>query len=219
MATSFTYATLKSALQDITEDHGTEFEAIVDLLIPLAEDRILRDVPLKIFDSVDTVAMTPNSPYLNKPSGFVALVSLGYINDSDNYVSLEPKTFEHIRDYWPNSTSVTATPKYYAEYNNSGTPAWYLGGTPNTAFDATVHFVKRPTGMSSGNTTTWIGTNLGDLLLMACLVESEQFLKADDRIQMWKTDYMERLGAALNDFKTELRTGYMPLKQIPTKEE
>ena len=81
---------------------------------------------------------------------------------------------------------------------------------------ATIRCIIRPAGMTSGNPTTWLGTHVGDLLFYACLVGSEQYLKADERIATWKTEYVERLQAARFELKPETRKDYMPIDAAPT---
>ena len=46
---SFTYATLKSALQDYTQNDETSFVSNLPNFIRLAEERILQSVQLNIF--------------------------------------------------------------------------------------------------------------------------------------------------------------------------
>lgn len=208
MASSFTYTTLAAALVSMTEDVGTEFATAVDTIIPLGEDKVLRDLDLTLFDTVATGSFTSSNPLLAKPTDFIALRSMHYINASTNMVELEPRSWSFIKDYWPNNATTTATPKYFAEYLNSSTPAWHIAGTPASALSYSVEYVKRPTGLTSSNAATWLGSNVGDLLLYACLVASEQFLKADERIPVWTTEYMSQLAAARSELRLSIRTNY-----------
>jgi hypothetical protein len=47
-----------------------------------------------------------------------------------------------------------------------------------------------------------------DLLFKACLAESEKFLKADDRVDVWKADYIEVLALAKRETYTLLQEHY-----------
>lgn len=211
MAASYTYTTLKAALVSFTEDQGTEFAAAVDLIIPLAESQILRDLNIELFDTVNTLAFTASNPLVTKPTDMVATRTLHYTDGSGNFVPLDPKSWEFIKDYWPNASTTTAAPKYYTDYSPT---QWYISGTPSGTNVVTARCIVRPTAMTSGNITTWIGTNLGDLLLYACLVSSEQFLKADTRIPVWKAEYTERLAGARGEFKLEDRSVYTPITTV-----
>lgn len=215
MSTSFTYATLTSTLQSITEDQGTEFAAFIPTIIQLAEDKVLRDLDLEIFDQTMTSAFVAESPWLTKPASLVGLRSLHYTTAGGDFTLLVPRSWEYCKDYWPNETTTTSTPKYFAEQSSTD---WFIAGTPASSLVVTARYIKRPTGLSSTTSTTWLSTTVGDLLLYACLVGSEQYLKADDRVPVWAQTYADRLQAAMQELKPEKRTDYMPITTIPTKE-
>lgn len=217
MSTSYSYTTLKSTLISFTEDTGTEFASAVDLIIPLAEDKVLRDLDLEIFDVVGTGTFTATNPIITKPTGIVALRSLHYtVAATGSFVQMDQKSWEFIKDYWPVEATTTATPKYYTEYSAT---EWYVAGTPSASVTAwTSRYIKRPIGLTSDNATTWLGTNAGDVLLYACLVVSEQFLKGDGRVPVWKAEYMERLGAARNELRRVERADYSPIDAAPVKD-
>ncbi len=199
MSTSFTYATLTTALSDMIEDSGTDFTTYLDTIIPLAEQRILRDLGMETFDVVSTTAFTASNPALTKPTGTVATKAIFYTNASNNLIPLDKRSWEFCIDYWPNTATTTATPKYYAE-NTTG--EYHIAGTPSGTNVVKVRSIIRPTGLSSGNTTTWLSQNMGDLLFYACLIVADQWTKGDARVQMWQADYAARLAAAAVEVKS-----------------
>ena len=215
MSTAYTYPTLKAAVIAFIDDQGTEFATAFDTVLPLAEDKVLRDLDLEIFDMVATG--TTSGAFATKPTGFVSIRTLHYATAAatGTLLLLEPRSYEFIKDYWPTVATTTTTPKYYADYSDT---QWIIGGTPATALTWTARYIKRPTAMTSGNPTTWLGTNVGDLLWLACLMLAEQFTKADERKPMWEADYADRLKAALGELKPATRADYMPLTTIPTVE-
>lgn len=205
---SFTYTTLKEALVAMTEETGASFEAFIDTIIPLAEVKLLRDLDVELFDTVSTLAFTAGNPLLTKPSGAIGVRTIHYTDANGDFVLLEPKSWEFLKDYWPNANDTTALPKYFTDHSST---QWYIGGTPSLASVVTARCIVRPTGLSSGNSTTWLSTNAGDLLYFACLAVSEQFLKADERVALWKADYAERLQVAKQELKLEDRVDYTPM--------
>ena len=215
MASSFTYTTLKAALVSFTEDAGTEFASAVDTIIPLGEDQVLRDLDLELFDVTATTAFSAATATLTKPTGFLALRTLHYTDANSQEQLLLPKSWEFVKDYWPTSSTTTASPKYFADYSDT---AWYIAGTPSGTNVVTVRYIKRPTGLSATTATTWLGTNVGDLLFYACLSVSEQYLKADGRVALWRQEYTDRLTGARRELKLEKRMDYMPMTAIPQKE-
>lgn len=215
MASSFTYTTLVSALQAITEDQGTEYLAFIPTAIQLAEDKILRDLDLEYFDVVTPTVFTASNPLITKPTGAVATRSLYYTNATSNFVMLEPRSWEFIKDYWPKESTTTATPKYFAEYSST---QWYVAGTPSGTNVVTSRCIIAPTGLTSGNANTWLSNYMGDLLLYACLVVSEQYLKADNRLAVWSGDYEARLAGAKKVLKSSDRTDYTPITVTAERE-
>jgi hypothetical protein len=212
MAISYTYDSLRTALIATTEDGGSEFESGLDNIIGLAETKVLRELDLELFDSLASGTFSTLTPLVTKPSGFLALRSFWYEDGDGDYTPIEPKSYEFVRDYWPRQSLTTATPKYLADYSDV---AWIIAGSPSTAFTWRAKYIARPAGLSSGNTTSWLSNNVGDLLFYACLVGCEAFLKADERVNLWKSEYRERLLAARTELRRETRDDYAPMEAAP----
>jgi len=216
MATSYTYATLVAALQDTVEDDGADFLGALPNIIALAEDRVLRDLNVELFDVSATSTFGVASPWMAKPADMVGLRTMHFTDALGNFNLLEPKSWEFVKDYWPNVVTTTPTPKYYAEYSDSN---WFIAGTPVAASVVTIRYIKRPAGLTALNPTTWLSAHVGDLLFYGSLIASEQFLKADNRIPVWMQEYAMRLNAARRELKFEERNDYMPMTAIPEKEQ
>lgn len=212
MSVSYTYSSLRDALISTTEERSTGYASALDNIIALAESKLLRDLNLELFDVTSTGTFTATNPLLSKPSGMVALRSLHYTDANGNENLIESKSWEYIKDYWPKSSTTTSSPKFVADYNLT---QWYLAGTPASNLAYTVRYIKRPAGLSSGNTSTWLSTTVGDLLFFACLMGSEQYLKADPRIEVWKKEYNERLPAVRMEVRRDKRDDYAPVTGTP----
>lgn len=210
MATSFTLATLKSAIQGFAEDSGADFAGQLDMLIQLAEDRVLKDLPLSVFDALGSVSIAAGTQTASKPSGAIAIQGLSYINAGTRTI-LEPRTYSFCLDYSPTTTQ--ATPKYFAE-DYSSSQIW-IAPNPNVTVTAEAVMTKRPNSLVTDTTGTFISTNIGDLLLAACLISAEQFNIATEQAAMWQAQYAALLASAQNDFKHLLRRGYSPLAPQP----
>src|SRR3990167_10207000 len=71
---SYTYATLKTAIQDWTEDSGTELSAELDAILTRAEEMIYRDSDLLVFRNYDTAVSTvAGTATITKTSGLDVL--------------------------------------------------------------------------------------------------------------------------------------------------
>lgn len=203
MATSFTYATLKTAIQGFVEDDGSDFTSYIDTIIGLGEDKCVKDLDFEMWYVIDTsTAMVQGNNLLTLPSGSLRIGDIAYTSGSTK-VPLTERTYSYCVDYAPTTTQVA--PKFWAPYSETQI---YIAGTPNSAYAVTMKHLKRPAGLATGNTTTWLGTNLGDMLLHACLASAESFLKADERIAVWEGQYTKGKAAALQQFRNLIHRDY-----------
>jgi len=73
---SFTYATLKTAIQDYTENSEPSFVTNLPVFIRQAEERILKSVQLSLFRKNATGVTTASNKFLAMPTDFLAPFSL-----------------------------------------------------------------------------------------------------------------------------------------------
>ena len=88
---SFTFATLKTAIQDYSENTETTFTNNLSNFIKIAEERILKNVQLSIFRKNATAAFTSSSEFLACPTDFLTPFSLSFTDASSNKVFLDYK--------------------------------------------------------------------------------------------------------------------------------
>ena len=79
-----------------------------------------------------------------------------------------------------------------------------LAPTPSATSAYQVDFVAPVAGLSSSNTTTWIGDNAENVLLSAALYEVSTFLKASETLQLYKTQFDEAIAL----FQQEMGRNY-----------
>jgi hypothetical protein len=188
---SYTYATLKQAIQDYTENTETSFVTNLPLFIRSAEERILKSVQLNLFKRNASGSMTSGNKYLRMPTDFLAPYSLSYTSSSEE-VFVEFKDVSFIQTYNPDST-VTGLPKYYASFDVSN---FILAPTPNASFTAELHYLYRPTSLTAGldSGTTWLSENAELSLLYASLIEAYIFMKGEqDVMGMYDKRFQESL--------------------------
>ena len=210
MSTSFTYATLKTAIKNHVEDQGTDFDGNVDTIIQLGEDQILRDLPLEIFDAkAQSVAITAGTQTATKPTGTVAMRSLYYTSGGTRYF-LAPRS-----KTWMDAVCTDTTqraPRWFDE-GYSATQI-YIAPNPNLSVTALADITKRPTSIVSAS-PTFLGTNVGDLLLASCLIKAQQFNLGWEEGANWNAVYKERLASARIDLRHLLRRDYATLAPQP----
>ena len=212
MASSFTLAQLKTEIKNFVEDQGTDFDSSIENLIKLAEDKVLTDLDLDIFDDTGSITLTKDTQTATMPTSFLKLRSL-FFTSGGNRSFMEQRTYEYLIDYWPSTTS-TGTPLYFAPLT---TTTIQVAPTPSANLTATARGIKRPNSVVTDTSGSWLSLNCGSLLLKACLVVSEQFNISDERIPGWKQEYAEDLAARRIEFRHLLHKDYdlPPLPQPP----
>ena len=193
---SFTFTTLKSAIQDYTDNGETTFVNNLSVFITSAEERILKNVQLSLFRKNASGSTTNANKYLALPSDFLTPFSLSVLSSSE-HVFLDLKDVNFVQSFNPNPAT-TGTPRYYAIFDNDNL---ILGPTPDAAYTAELHYFYRPTSITtSGDGTSWLGTNAPNTLLYGSLVEAYTFMKDEPDIQQLYAQRFEEAVLALKNF-------------------
>lgn len=188
---AFTYAQLKTAIQDYTENSETSFVTNLPVFIRASEERILKLVDLEIFRKNATSAVTSSDPYLSVPSDYLASFSLSVTNGSSKEFLLQ-KDVNFLQEYNPNPAN-TGTPKYYAFFDKDN---FILSPTPDSNYAVELHYYYRPASLTAGaeSGTTWLSDNAPNALLYGSLVEAYIYMKGEqDMLQMYEKQFTEAL--------------------------
>ena len=191
---SFTLATLKTAIQDYTDNSESTFVTHLPDFIKAAEEKILKSVDFDYFRKNVTSTLTSSDQFLTVPSDYLASFSL-QITTSGSESFLLQKDVNFLREYTP-AASTTGLPKYYARFDENN---FILAPTPNSAYTIELHYFYRPTSLTAGadGGTTWLSTNAPFALLYGSLVEAYSFMKGEpDVLQNYNglyAQYLERL--------------------------
>ena len=187
---SFTFATLKTAIQDYTDNTESTFVTNLPNFIKAAEDRIFESIDLEYFRKNVTSAMTSSDQFLSVPDDLLAVFSL-QITTSGSESFLLQKDVNFLREYTPNA-STTGVPRYYAVFS---VDHFLLAPTPNSAYTVELHYFYRPTSLvDSGSNTTWVSENAPNVLLYGALLEAYIFMKGEpDIIALYEKRFMDGL--------------------------
>ena len=188
---SFTYAQLKTAIQDYTDNSETTFVNHLNDFIKASEEKLLKSVDLDYFRKNVTSTLTSSDQFLTVPNDYLASFSL-QITTAGSESFLLQKDVNYLREYTP-AASTTGLPKYYARFDENN---FILAPTPNIAYTIELHYFYRPTRLTSGadSATTWLSTNAPYALLYGSLIEAYTFMKGEpDIIQNYRNLYMQYL--------------------------
>tara|TARA_R110000787_G_scaffold275724_1_gene384435 strand:- start:231 stop:881 length:651 start_codon:yes stop_codon:yes gene_type:complete len=189
---SFTLTTLKSTIQDYTENTETTFVDDLSTIIVQAENRINSSVQLPNFRANKTAAVSTDNPYLTIPDDFLYPYSLAVLDGDSNYSYLLNKDVNFIREAYPLSGSNKGLPEFYAQFDND---YFIVAPTPDANYSVELHYFYLPTSITtSSDGTSWLGTNAPDVLLYGSLVEAYTFMKGEpDIISTYDNRYKEAL--------------------------
>ena len=201
------YTQLVANIQNFLEDDSTELQASIDQIIEQAETMIFQRMPnLPCFRKTTTGSMIAGtSDYTVPLARMIRQVSI----ISSNVASyLNHRVDSYMRDYSPNATT-QGTPIMYST-KSAGTAGTVvtLAPTPNSTDTYQVDFVAPETGLSSSNTNNWIGDNLENVLLAACLYEASAFLKAGETLSLYKTQFDEAVQLAVQEMQRDYAAEY-----------
>ena len=189
---SFTYAALKTAIQDYTENTETTFVTHLPDFIKGAEERLLKTVQLSVFRKNSSGTMTSTNQYLAVPPDYLSSFSLSYTNSSSEKVFLELKDADFVQTYNPNPAT-TGLPKYYAVFDVDN---FILAPTPNSNYSVELHYYYRPTSLTAGSDsgTTWLSENTPYALLYCSLIEAYVYMKGEaDMITLYEKRFTQAL--------------------------
>jgi|TARA_R110000868_G_scaffold14186_2_gene66137 hypothetical protein len=194
---SFTYAQLKQAIQDYTENDETSFVTNLPLFIRQAEERILKNVQLSLFRKNSTASTTADNPYLAMPSDYLAPFSLSLRGPDADRFFVDFKDPSFLQTYTPDDTT-TGAPRYYGVFDVEN---FLLAPTPNapsvgTNYTAELHYFYRPQSLTAGadGGTTWLSINAELALLYGALIEAYIYMKGDqDVMSMYTSRFQEAL--------------------------
>lgn len=184
---TYTHTTLKTAIQDYTENDETTFVNNLDNFIKNTEERLLKLIDLDFFRKNATAATSSGNKFLAVPSDYLASFSLSLIKNSENIFLLQ-KDVNFLQEYTPNPAT-TGTPKYYGIFDVDN---FILAPTPDAAYTCELHYYYRPASITGSAGTSWFGENAPDALLYGCLTEAYVFMKGEPALsQQYEKRFVE----------------------------
>ena len=193
---SFTYAQLKTAIQDYTENTETTFVNSLDIFIKNTEERILKIAQLEVFRKNQSGNMSANNQYLGLPSDYLAPYSLSFTSGGNKEFVLF-KDVNFVQSFNPNN-STSGAPRYYAQFDIDN---FILGPTPDASYEVELHYFYRPASLTAGaeDGTTWLSTNASVSMLYGSLIEAYTFMKGEaDLVQNYTQRFTEALSRVKN---------------------
>ena len=198
------YATLVSNIQNFVEDDSTELTNSIDQIIDQAEEMVFQRLPsLPCFRQIRTNNFVVGEADVVIPSARM-IRQFSVTDSSSNVFFLDHRIDSYLKDYHPNSSSTSTPEMYSTKVASTSGITLTVAPTPSATLAYEVDFISPVTGLSSSNTTTWIGDNAENVLLSASLYEVSTFLKAQEMITLYKAQFDEAIAL----FQQEMGRNY-----------
>ncbi|MBK9497171.1 MAG: hypothetical protein IPO08_22180 [Xanthomonadales bacterium] len=196
-----TYDDLVADLVRWTDDNSDEYAAELPGIINRAQRQVQRDLAVDNLVTRANLTLASGTSEYASPSTMIRSLSV-VLSDG---TPLERRSEEWVRLYIPQ----TAAPRYYAELNS----VLLIAPKPDTGYSAKHRYLSRIAELNSTDDENWITQNAGDLLLLACLVNSEAFLQSGTSVEMFKAAYDEQVMQAVMELKGQSITDYGQVRQ------
>jgi hypothetical protein len=201
-----TLTELKTLIQNYVENDETTFVATLNDMILNAEERIFELIQFDFFRKNVTGNLTAGNTYLTTPSDFYLSFSLAIIDSDNDYHYLDKKHPSFMREYSNDveTTSERGRPLYYGDFDKELSTGSDNGSTlivspvPDASYNVELHYLYKPTSLTSATTGTWISQNARNALLYGCLIEASSFMKLPVETQ---TMYEARFGQEVSRLK------------------
>jgi hypothetical protein len=189
---------LYTMIQNYCETTESTFVTNIPNFVQIAEERIYNSVQLPVVRQNVTGNMTSGNKYLQLPStlnavpiSWLSIFSVAVINSTSNLSAsqsfLLDKDVNFIRQSYPDP-SVTGVPQHYAVFDSS---TLILGPTPDQNYLVELHYFAYPISIVTA-TTTWLGSNFGEVLLYGAIREAYLYLKGETEMaQRYEQLYQE----------------------------
>ena len=179
------YDSLVLNIQQYMERDDADFVAQIPNLIALAESSIAAELKTYLQLIVVETNLATNQTVLNKPARWRKTVSMKV-----NGKPILLRSQDYIAQYL--SESSNGVPTYYSEYDFNN---WNFAPAPNAAYPVEIIYYAEVQPLDSTNQQNLWTAIAPQAMLYGTLVQAQGYLKALDKLQMWKGYYTDALAA------------------------
>jgi hypothetical protein len=180
-----TYDSLVLNVQQYMERNDPDFIAQIPNLIALAESSIAAELKTYMQLIVVETNLAQNQTVLNKPARWRKTVSMKV-----NGTPMLLRSQDYVAQYL--SESDNAKPLYYADYDYSN---WNFAPLPDQNYPVEIIYYAEIQPLDQQNQQNLWTAIAPQAMLYGTLLQAQGYLKALDKLQMWKGYYTDALAA------------------------
>jgi len=184
-AYQMTYDNLVADIINYMERKDAEFVAQIPNLIGLAESAIAAQLKTYLQLTVVETTLSTNQVVLNKPARWRKTVSM-----KCNGQPILLRSQDYVAQYQSESSS--GTPLYYADYDYNN---WAIAPKPDTTYPIEILYYSEIQPLDSQNQQNLFTRECPQAMLFGSLLQAQGYLKAMDKLPIWKQYYDDSLAA------------------------
>ncbi len=179
------YDSLVLNVQQYMERNDADFVAQIPSLIALAESRIASELKTYLQLTVVETTLAVNQVVLAKPARWRKTVSMKV-----NGQPILMRSQDYVAQYQDESDN--GTPLYYAEYDYNN---WNFAPKPDANYPVEIIYYSEIQPLDSENQQNLFTRETPQLMLYGTLLAAQGYLKAIDKLEVWKGYYTDALTA------------------------
>ena len=180
-----TYDNLVADVINYMERNDEQFVAQIPSLIGLAESAIAAELKTYLQLTVVETTLAENQVILSKPARWRKTVSM-----KTNGKPMLLRSQDYVAQY--QSESDPGVPLYYAEYDYNN---WAFAPAPNQAYPVEIIYYSEVQPLDSSNQQNLFTREAPQAMLFGTLLQAQGYLKALDKLPVWKQYYTDALAA------------------------
>ena len=192
MSVIMTYDSLVLNIQQYMERDDADFIAQIPNLIALAESSIAAELKTYLQLIVVETSLATNQTILNKPSRWRKTVSMK-INGEPILLRSQDYVSQYLAE------SINGQPLYYADYDYSN---WNFAPKPDTVYPVEIIYYAEIQPLDASNQQNLWTQIAPQAMLYGALLQAQGYLKALDKLPVWKQYYTDALQALKKEDNT-----------------
>jgi len=184
-AYQMTYDNLVADIINYMERDDAQFVAQIPNLIGLAESAIAAQLKTYLQLTVVETTLATNQVVLNKPARWRKTVSM-----KCNGQPILLRSQDYVAQYQAESSN--GTPLYYADYDYNN---WAIAPKPDTTYPIEILYYSEIQPLDSQNQQNLFTRECPQAMLFGSLLQAQGYLKAMDKLPIWKQYYDDSLAA------------------------
>jgi hypothetical protein len=191
-AYQMTYDNLIADIISYMERNDAGFIAQIPSLIGLAESAIAAELKTLLQLTVVETTLNQNQVVLNKPARWRKTVSM-----KTNGQPMLMRSQDYVAQYQNESSA--GAPKYYAEYDYNN---FAFAPKPDQAYPIEITYYSEIQPLDTTNQQNLFTRECPQAMLFGTLLQAQGYLKALDKLPVWKSYYTDSLAALKKEDNT-----------------